>query len=213
MPETTKPSWTCRWIERVRAAHPEWEQGAGRTRPGLRQKWVERHEARCPHCGAERARWSRALAALRSTGADAAPAHILQGVMARIAAERADSAPGHKIARRGRVTEAESSSWADRTGGWDLGQAAPWAAGAVALGWAASVRVSAGTIWWSARAELLKLIEEWTGAARSGWDSLSAAFEAVPPGLEPYLTAGLWCAVGLSAAVVSTSLAARLSER
>ena len=213
MPEAAKPGWTCRWIEQAREAHPEWEQGAGRRKPGLLQRWVERHEARCPHCRAEREAWNRVLAALRSSRLGPAPAHILDSVTARIAQERAAGALGSRGAPPALIPEAESSSWADRAGGWDLGQAAAWAAGAVALAGAASARASLWAAWWPARAELWEFVERLAGAARLRWNDVAGVLEAVPTGLQPYLVAGLWCAVGLSAAVASTALAAKLSER
>lgn len=211
MPETTKRSWPCRWIERLRQAHPEWEQGA--DKPGILQGWVERHEARCRYCRAEREVWSRALAALRSREAGAAPAHILDGVLARIARERAAGALGRVSKPPAPVPEVGRFAWPARSGAWDLGEIVLWASGAVAIGWAASVRVSAWTAWWSARAQLWESVQRWAGEARSGWNAFAAALEAVSPGIQPYLAAGLWCAVGLSAAAASVALAARFSER
>lgn len=212
MAERMGRSWSCRLIERVRAARPEWDQGARGERPEFWRRWVERHERGCPHCRAENESWKRVLSRLRPERPASAPPRILDEVMARIALERAartsDPAGATHLRR----------SWAKRRrpAGWDpLEQVLFWAVWAFVLGWAGAVRVLGGVSSWAAvRWELWPvLFEGWARAMRTGMDAFSWAVGALPSELQPYVVAGLWCSFGFSVAIASAVLTVRLVER
>lgn len=230
-----RPKGEKRWLCRLAARYGWLEdpKPAPGGRPGHRDvggsdgahgptaflaRWARRHIRRCAHCRAEEAEWERIVVWLREADRPAAPAGLLDRVMAGIALERAAQAPGAQSVESetqpesARALKAPALKPALKRMWWRDGSLKDGLAGlvwyvATAMGslsgaalmlpqglglvhrMVASLEVAA-TSWQAAHLELLSMWER-------------AAF-ALPEGLQPYVASLWWSAFGvlLAAAIV-----------
>lgn len=96
-PRDGRKKWRCRAATRYGWSGDLAASGAGKRygegdSSGFLARWARRHVERCVDCRAEAAEWERIVLLLRQTDRPAAPAGLLDRVMAGIAQERAAEA-------------------------------------------------------------------------------------------------------------------------
>lgn len=183
---------------------------------------VRRHVERCPLCRAERAQWKRIIAAMRATRRTEAPPGLLDGVMARIAAERAreDEAARERRAEErllpnGRLAPLLdlSAVGAESTG---IGLIVAFPVSLAFLGslgaLATALPQALGAL--SRAAALSRAgFELWSGHVRAALAALKGVAHALPAGVQPYVEALWWSAAGLMFAVLLIACLLRMGAR
>lgn len=204
---------STRWLCRV-ATRYGWPGDPGAGAPDAHgasdrrvlARWARRHIQRCDHCKAEAAQWERIVAWLRRAERPAAPAGLLDRVMAGIAWERAQETSWYAAHTRPPKGSALKRLWSQDDGAISeglLGLAWYFATAMGGLGGAALLLpqglgllhrslalIRAGTEGWRSTARALA-VGDWT-----------AGF--FPEALQPYASSLWWsvCGMILAATVV-----------
>lgn len=161
---------------------------------------LNRHEASCPHCRAEREETAWVRRRLQTLAKPTAPAGVLDAVMARIAAER-DS--GCEVVASSAAKRSGAPGRGTKAGWYSPGRAGAWAAGLVicsvgvaAAGWLLT-RAAAPAVW----ALIIQM-----GAVTFGvFQAVHGVAEAVGVAGQ-ILLAALWAVAGWSVTVAVQAL-------
>ena len=204
-------TWLCQSADRLGLIAAAGREGGAEARPASVAAWLlQRHVERCARCRAERAQWEGIAAAMRASRRVEAPPGILDGVLARIATERAHAGQTAPTERASRAQEHIAPP--ERFAG---GLAAAFAVLLVLSGWSAIAMLFPQAYDALIRtAALLRAgYEFWTGHARAALAALEGVAHALPAGVQPYVEALWWSAAGLLLSALLISCLVRASAR
>lgn len=193
-------TWLCRWADRLGVVTGD---DAGERQSSL-HRLARRHVEQCAHCQAEREEWAQMRVQLRALARSSAPSDLLDGVMAKIAFERAREGA---VASQAAYTEARRVVSAGKTLGMRVvrGVMSATVLAAMGLGSVGSAVVGRSTVaavsWtWPEIAAATRAV-----VVNAFYSTNDATLQVGPAG--PLLAALLWGLTGVSVAMAVVAVA------